>query len=199
MREAPGDRLVTALAIFLATYLTLAVGRFPVCALTEPVVVVSGVMSAFFVNDTMCLVLTPPVLEIASTVGLNPVPYLLAVAMASNTGSVAAITGNPQNMMIGSLSKIPYAQFTAALAPIAAVGLVLTFAVIALAYRREFRGVRRVEVKLPVRVNRPLMWKSIAASVGMIVLFFAGWPVAKVAIVAGALLLATRRVKPENV
>jgi len=45
------------------------------------IVAVSGVFSAFFVNDTMCLVLTPLVLEITRRLGRNPVPYLLAVAM----------------------------------------------------------------------------------------------------------------------
>jgi Na+/H+ antiporter NhaD/arsenite permease-like protein len=72
------------------------------------IVAVAGFFSAFFVNDTMCLVLTPLVLEIAETLDRNPVPYLLAGAMASNIGSVATITGNPQNMMIGSFSGIPY-------------------------------------------------------------------------------------------
>jgi Na+/H+ antiporter NhaD/arsenite permease-like protein len=51
----------------------------------------------------------------------------------------------------------------------------------------------------PVRVNRPLLWKSLAVSAGMIVFFFAGWPVPKVAVIAGALLLLTRRVKPEKI
>jgi len=50
-----------------------------------------------------------------------------------------------------------------------------------------------------VRVNRVLLAKSLAVSSAMIVLFFAGWPVPKVAVVAGALLLLTRRVKPEKV
>src|SRR5262249_12930389 len=75
------------------------------------IVLVAGVFSAFFVNDTMCLVLTPLVLEITASLQRRPVPYLLAVAMASNIGSVATITGNPQNMMIGSFSRIPYATF----------------------------------------------------------------------------------------
>jgi Na+/H+ antiporter NhaD/arsenite permease-like protein len=46
------------------------------------------------------------VIELTLTLRRNPVPYLLAVAMASNIGSTATITGNPQNMMIGSLSGI---------------------------------------------------------------------------------------------
>lgn len=164
------------------------------------VVVLSGVFSAFFVNDTICLALTPLVLEVTRATGRNPVPYLLAVAMASNAGSVATITGNPQNMMIGSLSRIPYPQFTAALAPVAAASLALAFVVIAVLYRKELRGAQRLQVReVRVRLNRGLLWKSAAVSVGMIAFFFAGWPVARVAIVAGALLLVTRRVKPEKV
>jgi Na+/H+ antiporter NhaD/arsenite permease-like protein len=164
------------------------------------IVLVSGVFSAFFVNDTMCLVLTPLVLEITQRLRRNPLPYLLAVAMSANIGSLATITGNPQNMMIGSFSHIPYRTFAAALSPVAAVGLVLTAAIIALVYRSEFRQKSALPVEpRPVRVNRMLMAKSLVAAAAMIVLFFAGWPVAKVAVVTGALLLITRRVKPEKV
>jgi len=89
--------------------------------LLAAIVFVAGFFSAFFVNDTMCLVLTPLVLEISTQLRRNPVPYLLAVAMAANIGSVATITGNPQNMMIGSFSGIHYRTFAAALSPVAAV------------------------------------------------------------------------------
>src|SRR5438034_7265430 len=116
--------------------------------LLSAIVLVAGCFSAFFVNDTMCLALTPLVLEIATHLRRNPVPYLLAVAMASNIGSVATITGNPQNMMIGSFSGIPYRDFARALAPIAAAGLVATVVVIAVLYRREFRPGERVLVDL---------------------------------------------------
>ena len=75
------------------------------------VVVSSGVLSAFLVNDTVCLVMTPLVLELVTRLKRNPIPYLLAIATASNIGSVATITGNPQNMIIGSLSRIPYGEF----------------------------------------------------------------------------------------
>jgi len=169
-------------------------------SLLAAIVLVSGVFSAFFVNDTMCLVLTPLVLEIVLAMRCNPIPYLLAVAMAANVGSVATITGNPQNMMIGIFSGIPYRQFAAALAPVGAAGLVATFATIAVLYRREFRHSEPVVLEpRRVRVNRVLMAKALAASFLMLVFFFAGWPIAKVAIVAGALLLITRRVKPEKI
>jgi Na+/H+ antiporter NhaD/arsenite permease-like protein len=78
------------------------------------IVATSGVFSAFLVNDAICLVLTPLVLELTLALGRRPAPYLLAVAMASNVGSTATITGNPQNMMIGSFSQIPYTRFALA-------------------------------------------------------------------------------------
>lgn len=164
------------------------------------IVAVSGVLSAFFVNDTMCIVLTPLVAQVTLALRRNPAPYLLGVAMAANAGSTATITGNPQNMMIGALSGIPYPHFASALAPVAAVSLVLTWAVIVLAYRGEFSHERFERIEpVRVRVNRPLLWKGGAVSAGMVAFFFLGWPVAQVAIVAGALLLITRRIKPEKV
>ncbi len=169
-------------------------------ALLASVVLVAGVFSAFFVNDTMCLVLTPLVLEITSVLRRNAVPYLLAVAMASNIGSAATITGNPQNMMIGSFSHIGYRYFAAALSPVALIGLLATIGIIAMLYRKEIFAEGRVEISQPaVRVNRVLMWKALAVSAGMIVFFFWGWPVPKVALIAGAVLLITRRIKPEKV
>ena len=80
-------------------------------------ILVSGVFSAFLVNDAICLVLAPLVADLAKGARRNPVPYLLAVALASNVGSVATITGNPQNIMIGSRSGISCPAFAATLAP----------------------------------------------------------------------------------
>ena len=79
--------------------------RYPLVLLSA-IVVLAGVLSAFLVNDTICLVMTPLVLDVTLRLKRNPVPYLLAVALASNVGSVATITGNPQNMIGGSLSRI---------------------------------------------------------------------------------------------
>ncbi|WP_231712162.1 anion transporter [Vineibacter terrae] len=165
------------------------------------IVLVAGIFSAFLVNDTICLVMTPLVLDLMDRLKRDARPYLLAVAMASNAGSTATITGNPQNMIIGSLSQIPYGTFAASLAPIAAVGLVLTIALIALMHPREFLTRDRLPVidAGPTRYHRALTIKSILVTVAIVVLFFAGQPIAKVAIVGGALLLFTRRVKPEKV
>jgi Na+/H+ antiporter NhaD/arsenite permease-like protein len=167
--------------------------------LLAAIVLVSGAFSAFLVNDAICLVMAPLVLELTLGLKRNPVPYLLAVAMASNVGSTATITGNPQNMMIGSMSGIPYTRFAAALAPVALIGLLLTVALLALLHRTELRG-DSLYPRLPrLHVNRVLVARSLLATAIVVALFFAGQPPAKAAIVVGALLLLTRRVKSARV
>ena len=165
------------------------------------IVLVAGVFSAFLVNDTICLVMTPLVLDLVGRLDRDPRPYLLAIPLASNAGSVATITGNPQNMIIGSLSHIPYGSFAGALAPVAAAGLVLTVILLAVVYPGEFLTRARLDfaVERPVRYHKALVIKSVLITLGIVVLFFAGQPVAKVAILGGALLLFTRRVKPQKV
>jgi len=165
------------------------------------IVAVSGLFSAFLVNDAICLVLAPLVVELAVGMRRNPLPYLLAVAMASNVGSAATITGNPQNMMIGSFSHIPYAAFAASLAPVAAAGLVLTVVMLAALHRTEFcRGAGRLDLHPPrARTHTALLLRALAATAALVVLFFAGQPPAKAAIIIGALLLLTRRVRSTRV
>jgi Na+/H+ antiporter NhaD/arsenite permease-like protein len=178
----------------------VARARHPLVLLTA-IVLVAGSFSAFLVNDTICLVMTPLVLDLVTRLKRDPIPYLLAIPMASNVGSTATITGNPQNMIIGSLSHIPYGTFVAALWPVATVGIVLTTLLIALVYHREFLTSERLPAVTtsPARHNRSLVIKSVLVTVAMMVLFFAGQPVAKVAIVGGALLLFTRKIKADKV
>src|SRR5882724_10339142 len=158
--------------------------------LLAAVVATSGIFSAFLVNDAICLVLTPLVLKVTLSMGRKPVPYLLAVAMASNIGSTATITGNPQNMMIGSFSHIPYTRFALALGPVALAGLVVTVMLIALLHREEFvHGPRLEAPQLDIRVNRVLVIRALLATAAVMALFFAGQAPAKAAIIIGGLLL----------
>ena len=190
---------------FEAAALGVATRTHHPLGLLAGIIAISGALSAFLVNDTVCLMLTPLVAELALRLRRNPVPYLLAVAMASNIGSTATITGNPQNILIGSFSRIPYGNFVAALSPVAASGLVILFGLIALGFRREFfsggsfSGEALAATLRPARVHRALLAKSLLATALMIGCFFAGIAPAKVAIIGGALLLLTRRLKPERV
>jgi Na+/H+ antiporter NhaD/arsenite permease-like protein len=169
-------------------------------ALLAAVLLVCGAFSAVLVNDTVCLVMTPLVLDVVLRLKRNPMPYLLAIAMGSNIGSVATITGNPQNMIVASLSQVPYGAFAAALAPVAAAGLAVTLLLIAVVYRAEFFAGGRFDGETrPPRYHAKLLIKTVLVVAVMIALFFMGQPVAKVAIVGGAFLLLTRRVNPGKI
>jgi Na+/H+ antiporter NhaD/arsenite permease-like protein len=90
----------------------------------------AGSLSALFVNDTICLVFTPLVLDIVDERRLRPLPFLLALATASNIGSAATVTGNPQNILIGSVSGLTFTRFASQLGPVALVGLALDAALL---------------------------------------------------------------------
>jgi Na+/H+ antiporter NhaD/arsenite permease-like protein len=119
---------------------------------------------------------------------------------AANIGSVATITGNPQNMLVGLSSGIPFVAFTAALAPIALAGLAVAWGVLVVVYRREFTGEPlATAVSVPVTGDRRTLIKSLVATGVMGVTLVLGLPVPLAAALAAALLLVTRRTSPETV
>jgi Na+/H+ antiporter NhaD/arsenite permease-like protein len=180
---------------------TLAVQRARTPAgLLAMIVVAAGGLSALFVNDVICLVMAPVVVDVVRRLRLAPAPYVIALAAAANVGSVATLTGNPQNMLIGSFSGIGYRAFLLREAPVALVGLAVVFAVIWLRYRRELGGsLERASLPDRFPVHFPLMIKTLHVVVLMLVAFLAGVPIALVAIAGAAYTLLTRRVKPEKV
>jgi Na+/H+ antiporter NhaD/arsenite permease-like protein len=104
------------------------------------IVIVSGVGSAFLVNDVIVLIFTPVIIHACRLLKINPVPYLLAEAMASNIGSAATIVGNPQNMLIGITSGISFLDFIKYLAPVSLAGTVILIAVVYLFYRKQMQA-----------------------------------------------------------
>lgn len=164
------------------------------------IVIVAGVLSALFVNDVVCIVMTPVVIEVTRQLGLPPVPYLIALATAANVGSVATLTGNPQNMLIGSFSGVSYRSFLAHEAPVAALGLVCVFVAVWLRYGRDLQAMRLgILAGERTSVHYPLMLKTLLAVIVMLVAFLGGVPIAIVALAGAASTLLTRRVKPEKV
>ena len=165
--------------------------------LLPTVIFTSGLLSAFLVNDIICLMMTPFVLRITRRLGLMPIPYLLAIATASNIGSVATITGNPQNMLIGSVSGISYLDFIAHLAPVALLSLFVDWALIHWMFLRG--GLDRVEATVVGSGHRGFGKKPIVVLALVLLGFFAGAPPAMVAAIGAALLLITRSVEPRKV
>jgi Na+/H+ antiporter NhaD/arsenite permease-like protein len=169
-------------------------------ALLVAVVFASGALSALFVNDTICLVFTPVLIEVAAARRHPPLPYLLALATASNIGSVATITGNPQNMLVASVSGIGYLPFASALAPVAAVGLAIDAALLWALFRKDLHAGPFEWDATPSRaVHRAMMVKSSIVIAGVVAAFVAGVTPALVSAGAAAVLLVTRRVEPEKI
>src|SRR3989454_1941045 len=117
----------------------LKVGRTPQ-RLLLCLILTSGALSALLVNDTVCFMFTPLVVAVVVRGNLPLLPYLLALAMSANIGSVCTLVGNPQNMIIGQLSKLSFARFSASLLPIAALGLGIQYAVLRFGFRKVLRG-----------------------------------------------------------
>lgn len=166
------------------------------------VVGLAGLLSALLVNDVVCVALGPIVIRLARRIRRDAVPYLIALATAANIGSVATITGNPQNMIVGTLSGISFPAFAGRLAPVAAFGLAVDYVVLAIAFRRLLA--RDVEPTASEESRDPageaateLLPKGVAVLAASVVLFFVGAPITLVALGAAALLMLGR-VRPER-
>jgi len=165
-------------------------------AMLWTVVATSGLFSAFFINDVVCLVMTPMVLSLTRHRRWNPVPFLLAVAMASNIGSVMTPVGNPQNIFIASASHIPYARFVGTLAPVSLVGLVILGLYLEWAFRGRWQGAGEVvaePIAQPPAIQGYVLWRTLAVLAAVLLAFWVGLPMAQVAAAGAALLLLTRR------
>lgn len=154
----------------------------------------SGLLSALLVNDTVCLMVTPLVVAVIVRGGLPLTPYLLALAMSANIGSVATLVGNPQNMIIGHLSGISFARFSASLLPVAGVGLLIQYAVLRLGFRRTFAAMK---LRRPEPLDHPVDRRLLRLTLGVLVLVFAGFiaglNLAWTALAGGALVMVLAR------
>lgn len=159
------------------------------------VVMGTGALSALFINDVVVLVLTPLVVAAARRLGLNPLPYVLATALASNIGSVATPVGNPQNIYLASSAGISYSHFVLKLAPVALAGLVWLGLYLEWAFRGRWEGPRSEEPESePPRVVAYVLVRTVVVLLALLLGFWAGLEPSTVAAAGAAVLLLTRRV-----
>ena len=188
------------LAGFFDWITDLVVTRLKPHHLLPTVIFLSGLLSAFFVNDIICLVMVPFVLKVARRMGVKPIPYLLAVATASNIGSTATITGNPQNILIGSLSGIQYRDFLWHLGPVALAGLFIDWVVLWwLYFRGRIHDVRTEAVPEAVQIDHAALLKAGLVAALVLAGFLAGFSPPLVAAVGAAIMLITRTRDPHLV
>jgi Na+/H+ antiporter NhaD/arsenite permease-like protein len=102
------------------------------------IIFVTGIASAFLVNDAVVLLFTPVIIKICDSGKLNPVPYLIAEIMSSNSGSTLTITGNPQNILIGINSGIAFGRFMLFMLPISLLCLFIIYFTIKFFFKNDF-------------------------------------------------------------
>jgi Na+/H+ antiporter NhaD/arsenite permease-like protein len=163
-------------------------------ALLLYLVLTSGILSALLVNDTVCLMLTPLVVTVMVRGKLPLAPYLLALAMSANIGSVATLVGNPQNMIIGHLSGMAFLRFSAALLPVAIAGLAIEYAVLRIGFRKVLRQavIHRSEAP-PRALDRRLLRITLLVLALVFAGFVAGLNLSWTALAGGALVMVLAR------
>jgi Na+/H+ antiporter NhaD and related arsenite permeases len=164
------------------------------------IIVASGVMSAIAINDIVCLLFTPVVLMICRKSQCNPIPHLIGLATASNIGSAATLLGNPQNILIASLSGLSFFSYFVIAGPIAVLGLAATYAIILSLYKSELQGFISYSFRAEESFfHMYLIRKSLLIMVCILVAYMLGYELVLAVSFGAAFLLITRRVNPNKV
>lgn len=159
--------------------------------------VTSAAFSSFIVNDIVCLAFTPVVCASLLRASLNPVPFLIGLACASNIGSAATIIGNPQNMLIGQVGKLQFGNYMLWCLPPTAVALLVAYGILVFLYRNKWQTISTEHLVPPeqsVDYNAHQTQKGLVLGGLLIALFFTPIPRELTAITIAGILLCSRRI-----
>ncbi len=186
------------------TFVTLRLAALPLAPpqLLGALIVAVGALSAVFSNDIVCLAMAPVLVDACLKRQLDPVPYLLALACASNIGSALTLIGNPQNMLIGELLRLSFAGYVRDAAVPVLLGLMTTWGVIVLQVRGRWTCATPVAARPePERraeghpqFDRWQTTKGLTVAAVLVAVFLATtWPRELAALAGAGVLLLSRR------
>lgn len=159
----------------------------------------AGLFSAIVTNDAVCVLIAPIVVGWIEKHKLPRLPLLLALATGANTGSVATLVGNPQNMLCGSLGQLRFAPFLWHMLPVAVVSLAINHVVLLLLYRKDL-VTKEIPIEPPAHplftVRSAL---TVAVILGTVVLYTAGTPLSFTALGGFGTLIVVHRTEPGKV
>ncbi|WP_077037321.1 anion transporter [Pelomonas sp. KK5] len=184
-------------------WITIRLSALPVSppALLAVLIATVALLSAVFSNDIVCLAVAPVLVDACTRRGLDPLPFLLGLACASNVGSAATLIGNPQNMLIGQTLHLSFAGYAAEAAAPVLAGLMLTWAVIVFRTQGRWRytGAMAPETLQDSQTQVLDRWqtaKGILAALAIVVAFlYAPWPREVVALTVAGILLLSRKLQ----
>lgn len=179
----------------------LVLSRRPLFFLFLSMLLSAG-LSALLVNDIICFAMAPILVFSLKRSGLNPIPFLLGLAVSSNIGSAVTLIGNPQNMLIGQVGALSFEGFFIWAFPPTILSLVAGFGIIAFIYRRSIKK----EIRDAGIDNEPEWpgfdhWqtvKGLFAVVVLVGLFLTDLPRDICALSVGSALLVSRRMRSRD-
>ena len=164
--------------------------------------IVSAILSAILANDIVCFAFTPILALSLLEAGLNPLPYLIGLAVSSNIGSAATIIGNPQNMLIGQTGNLSFSGFLFWSAPPSILALLASYLIILWSYRNSMYY-KKESVSQQKENRQPFdKWqttKGILAILILVAMFFSSIPREFSAIGIAGVLLCSRKMKTRDI
>jgi Na+/H+ antiporter NhaD/arsenite permease-like protein len=162
-------------------------------ALLALTVMIGGGLSAILVNDVVVFVMTPLLCTGLVRRGIDPRPFLAALAGASNAGSAATLIGNPQNILIGQVGGLHFAKFLAVCAVPSALSLLVVFAAVWLTWRKSLTRPTVAGDAGPLVFDRPETAKAALATLVLLAMFMTPLSREMSALLVAAVLLMSRR------
>jgi Na+/H+ antiporter NhaD/arsenite permease-like protein len=175
----------------------------------------TSVASMFVDNVTTILLMVPVTLSITRTLGIHPIPFIIAQVLVSNIGGAATLIGDPPNILIGSAAGIDFNSFIIYMGPTIAVVFGFSLLLIKLFFKKELQGEQKLEQKEDVQElmdrdenvivihHKGLLIKSLVVLVGVVILFslqtITHLEVSIIAIGGAAVLLIISRISLEKV
>lgn len=168
----------------------------------------TAVASALLDNVTTVLLVAPVTLLVCDQIDADPVPFLIAEAMASNIGGTATLVGDPPNIIIASRSGLTFNDFLFNLAPIVVLLLAVTIGLFRWMFRRELGGApASVDALMDLDereaiTDTRLLVKSLVVLTAVVLAFvshsFLGLEPSMVALLGAGALVAVSRLEPSE-
>ncbi len=172
-------------------------------------VLVTAVSSAFLDNVTIVILVVPVTLVLAASLGVSPLPFLIAEILASNIGGAATLVGDPPNILIGSAAGIDFVTFAANMAPISVIILIAFVGLSWFLFKKDLQKKEPDNLDLEafdasvLITDAPLLRKSLIVMTGVVLGFlFHGalhLELATIALAGATILMLWGRTDPHHV
>jgi len=170
-------------------------GALRLLALT---VAVAGGLSALLANDIVVFAMAPILARGARDRGLDPRPFLIALAGAANAGSAITVIGNPQNILIGQAGGLGFLHFLLVCGPPGMLALVIVFAVVRVTWRDALSLPAPQAAASPAPPDTTQTAKGGLAILALVAVFLSPLPREVGALAVASLLLASRRMSSRD-